>query len=147
MLLRRPGDAKAMLASLDFIVIDELHAFLNGPRGLHLASLLRRLDDLAAKPARRVGLSATIGDLAVAARWLRPENPSSVLIVESTADSPELRLQVRAYADPEEVEDADGLESDEGPPTALDLIADHIFVNLRGSNNLAFAGSRKRVEA
>ncbi|TPN35252.1 DEAD/DEAH box helicase [Mesorhizobium sp. B1-1-6] len=147
MLLRRPGDAKAMMASLDFVVIDELHAFLNGPRGLHLASLLRRLDDLAGKPARRVGLSATIGDLAVAARWLRPENPSSVVVVESTADSPELRLQVRAYADSEEVEDADGLESDEGPPTALDLIADQIFANLRGSNNLAFAGSRKRVEA
>lgn len=31
MLVRRPGDAKAMLASLDFIVIDELHAFLKGP--------------------------------------------------------------------------------------------------------------------
>ncbi|MFB9980162.1 DEAD/DEAH box helicase [Mesorhizobium kowhaii] len=147
MLLRRPGDAKAMLASLGFIVIDELHAFLNGPRGLHLASLLHRLDDLAAKPARRVGLSATIGDLAVAARWLRPENPSSVVIVESAADSPELRLQIRAYADSEEVEDSDGLENEEGPPTALDLIADHVFANLRGSNNLAFAGSRKRVEA
>ncbi|MFD2053660.1 DEAD/DEAH box helicase [Mesorhizobium calcicola] len=147
MLLRRPGDAKAMLASLDFIVIDELHAFLNGPRGLHLASLLRRLDDLAEKPARRIGLSATIGDLAVAALWLRPENPSSVVIVESAADSPELRLQVRAYADSEEVEDSDGLENEEGPPTALDLIADHVFANLRGSNNLAFAGSRKRVEA
>ncbi|TPJ54729.1 DEAD/DEAH box helicase [Mesorhizobium sp. B2-6-4] len=147
MLLRRPGDAKAMLASLDFIVVDELHAFLDGPRGLHLASLLRRLDDLAVKPARRIGLSATIGDLAVAALWLRPENPSYVAIVESAADSPELRLQVRAYADSEEVEDSDGLENEEGPPTALDLIADHVFANLRGSNNLAFAGSRKRVEA
>ncbi|MDN2583394.1 DEAD/DEAH box helicase [Aquibium sp. ELW1220] len=146
MLIRRPGDAKAMLGSLDFIVIDELHAFLKGPRGLHLASLLRRIDALSAKPARRIGLSATIGDLAVAARWLNPGQPENVRVVESTTDSPELRLQVRAYSDPEEVEDADGLEAEERP-VALDLIADHMFSVLRGANNLVFAGSRKRVEA
>ena len=82
MLIRRPGDAKAMLGSLDFIVIDELHAFLKGPRGLHLASLLRRIDALFGKPARRIGLSATIGDLAVAARWLNPGQPENVRVVE-----------------------------------------------------------------
>jgi len=146
MLIRRPGDAKVMLGSLDFIVIDELHAFLNGPRGLHLASLLRRIDALSGKPARRIGLSATIGDLAVAARWLNPGQPETVRVVESSADSPELRLQVRAYSDPEEVEDADGLEAEERQ-VALDLIADHMFSVLRGANNLVFAGSRKRVEA
>ena len=146
MLIRRPGDAKAMLGSLDFIVIDELHAFLSGPRGLHLASLLRRVDGFSEKPARRIGLSATIGDLAVAARWLNPAKAGSVAIVQSYADSPELRLQVKAYNDLEEVEDADGLEADDRP-VALDLIADHMFSVLRGANNLVFAGSRKRVEA
>jgi ATP-dependent Lhr-like helicase len=146
MLIRRPGDAKAMLGAIDFIVIDELHAFLNGPRGLHVASLLRRVDSLSAKPARRIGLSATIGDLSVAARWLNPVKPETVVIVESSADSPELRLQIRAYSDPDDLEDTDGLEAEE-KPVALDLIADHLFSTLRGANNLVFAGSRKRVEA
>jgi ATP-dependent Lhr-like helicase len=146
MLVRRPGDAKAMLGAIDFVVIDELHAFLNGPRGLHLASLLRRVDGFSAKPARRVGLSATIGDLSVAAAWLNPVKPESVAIVESSADSPELKLQIRGYSNPEDVEDADDLEV-EGKPVALDLIADHLFSTLRGDNNLVFAGSRKRVEA
>ena len=146
MLIRRPGDAKTMLGSLDFIVIDELHAFLNGPRGLHLASLLRRIDLMSERPARRIGLSATIGDLNLAARWLNALHPESVSIVESAVDSPELLLQVRAYCDPEEIEDADNLESEE-QPVALDLIADHMFATLRGSNNLVFAGSRKRVES
>lgn len=67
-------------------------------------------------------------------------------IVESSADSPELRLQVRAEADPDEAGDVDGLEVEE-EPVALDRIADHLFNTLRGSNNLVFAGSRKRVEA
>lgn len=146
MLVRRPADAQAMLGSLDFIVIDELHSFLKGPRGLHLASLLRRVDQFSPKPARRIGLSATIGDLTIAAGWLRPDSPASVVIVESSADSAELRLQIRAYIDPEDAEDADGLE-DEGKQLALDLIADHLFASLRGANNLVFAGSRRRVEA
>ncbi|MEO3998901.1 DEAD/DEAH box helicase [Mesorhizobium sp. CAU 1732] len=146
MLIRRPGDAKTMLGAIDFVVIDELHAFLKGPRGLHLASLLRRVDRLSAKPARRIGLSATIGDLSIAAAWLNPAEPKSVTIVESSADAPELKLQIRAYSDPDDVEDVDGLETEE-KIVALDLIADHLYSTLRGANNLVFAGSRKRVEA
>jgi ATP-dependent Lhr-like helicase len=147
MLVRRPGDAHAMLSSVDFIVIDELHAFLRGPRGLHLASLLRRIDEFSLKRARRVGLSATLGDLSIACQWLNPQRPQSVLIVESSSDAPELRLQVRAYLDPEDLADPDGLESDQGEPNALDHIADHMYPTLRGANNLVFAGSRRRVEA
>lgn len=147
MLVRRPGDAKAMLGSLSFVVIDELHAFLNGPRGLHLVSLLRRLDAMSAQPARRLGLSATVGDLAAAARWLRPHDPSGVAIVESASEGAELRLQVRAYADERDADETDGLEDDSGKAVALDRIADHLFATLRGSNNLVFAGSRRRVES
>jgi len=145
--VRRPVEAKKLLGSLDFIVIDELHAFLQGPRGLHLASLLRRVDEFSTGRARRVGLSATLGDLTIAARWLNPGNADAVAVIESTVGAPELRLQVRAYMDPEEMEDADGLESDGGQKIALDAIADHLFETLRGSNNLLFAGSRRRVEA
>lgn len=146
MLVRRPGDARSMLSALDFVVIDELHAFMKGPRGLHLGSLLGRIDEFAVKRPRRVGLSATIGDLTVAAAWLNPVNPANVTIVDSSAETPELRLQVRAYLEVGKVGDADGLEDDQ-KKVALDEIADHLFTTLRGSNNLVFAGSRKRVEA
>jgi ATP-dependent Lhr-like helicase len=95
MLVRRPADAARLLSSADFIVIDELHAFLQGPRGLHVASLLRRIDDMAERPARRIGLSATIGDLGQAAAWLRPTDPQRVRILQGKGDAPELRLQVR----------------------------------------------------
>ncbi|MFC6050235.1 DEAD/DEAH box helicase, partial [Methylobacterium hispanicum] len=63
LLIRRPADASRLLAALDFVVVDEVHALLSGPRGLHLASLLRRVEALGAPGrTRRVGLSATIGD-------------------------------------------------------------------------------------
>jgi ATP-dependent Lhr-like helicase len=152
MLIRRPGDAKRLLAAADFIVIDELHSFLQGPRGLHLASLLRRIDTISRTPARRIGLSATIGDLSQAASWLRPAKPDGVEILEAKSDAPELRLQVRGYVEPPELDDpdhAEGAADTEDTPRriALDDIADHLFTALRLSNNLVFGGSRRTVES
>jgi ATP-dependent Lhr-like helicase len=143
--IRRPGEVRGLLGALNFIVIDELHAFLKGPRGLHVASLLRRIDMLSDKRPRRVGLSATLGDLGMAGRWLNPEAPQTVNILKSDADSPEIRLQIRAYVEPADAEHNES-ESEDGKPGALDLITDHLFANLRGSNNLVFATSRREVE-
>ena len=152
MFTRRPADARRLLSSADFIVIDELHAFLQGPRGLHVASLLRRIDAMAEVPARRIGLSATIGDLGQAAAWLRPASPSTVEILEAKSDAPELRLQVRGYVEPPDLDDPDhaegaGEDGETAQRIALDVIADHLFQNLRGSNNLVFGGSRRTVES
>lgn len=147
--VRRPAEARKLLGALDFIVIDELHAFMKGPRGLHLSSLLRRIDAMSKKRARRIGLSATIGDLAIAAAWLAPERPETVALVESPGGAPELLLQVRGYLERPKVDDPDAMEADEGEgePIALDHIADHMFSTLRGANNLVFGGSRRRVES
>lgn len=147
LLLRRPGEAATLLGSLDFIIIDEVHAFLQGARGLQLASLLNRVDRLSNRRARRIGLSATVGDLSVACAWLNPSDPTSVQVLESSADSPELRLQVRGVVRAPDESGPDDLEADDRPPRALDLIADHAFGVLRGTNNLFFAGSRSSVEA
>jgi ATP-dependent Lhr-like helicase len=155
MLTRRPADAHRLLGSADFIVIDEVHAFLQGPRGLHVASLLRRIDAMAKVPARRIGLSATIGDLGQAAAWLRPTNPAHVKILEGKSDTPELRLQIRGYVEPPDLDDPDHAEGaeagdgeeEDGGRIALDFISDHLFENLRGSNNLVFGGSRRTVES
>jgi ATP-dependent Lhr-like helicase len=143
---RRPNVARSLFERLDAILIDELHAFLQGPRGLHLASLLQRIDAVARRRPRRVGLSATIGDLGFAAQWLCPENPNRVALVEAGGGRPELQLQIRGYRDPPEASDVDALE-DEGSDDTLSQIADHMFARLRGGNNLAFAGSRRSVEA
>lgn len=150
MLVRRPADARRLFGALDAIVIDELHAFLRGPRGLHLASLLRRIDALADRRPRRIGLSATIGDPAIAASWLHPGAPSSVVRIEVEGGQPELRLQVRAYLQRDSVIGTDAIGSDgtriEGDVDALSDIADHGFKHLRDENNLLFAGSRRNVE-
>ncbi|MCS4089024.1 DEAD/DEAH box helicase [Rhizobium sp. BK176] len=154
LLVRRPERARALFRDIDFIVVDEVHAFLHSVRGLHLRSLLRRVAAISKKRPRIVGLSATIGDPQVAASWINPEAPDSVDVVVSTAGNPEVKLAVRAYVDAEDLLDPDQLESDEivegeasKQKVALDYIADDIFGAAKGHNNLVFAGSRRRVEA
>src|ERR1700761_6959464 len=42
--MRRPEDLARMFAQTEFVVIDELHAFLDSERGIQLASQLKRLE-------------------------------------------------------------------------------------------------------
>lgn len=146
MFVRRAAAARALFGDLRFIIVDEVHAFLSGVRGTHLAALLRRIDGLMKTPARRIGLSATLGDPQMAATWLRPSDPDQVRLIVAEGGA-ELQLQVRGYLEP--MQSASTAEPGTEPvsATGLDAIADHMFARLRGSNNLVFGGSRQRVEA
>lgn len=146
LLLRRPADATKLFQGVQGIVVDELHAFLQGPRGLHLASLLRRLERITAARPRRVGLSATLGDADAARRWMNAVSPQGVDVLRAPHSGPGVRLQIRAYEEPPESAGIDEIVENDASD-ALSQVADHIFSNLRGSNNLVFAASRRTVEA
>lgn len=146
LLLRRPADAARLFHGLQAVVIDELHAFLKGPRGLHLASLLRRVDRLCAARPRRIGLSATLGDPVAGQGWLNPAHPDAPVVLRSRDGGAGLKLQIRGYERLPTEKGGDEI-ADHGAQDALSRIADHMFAHLRGSNNLAFGGSRRTVEA
>ena len=146
MFVRRPASIEALFANLDAIIIDELHAFLQGARGLHLSSLLHRIELLNEQRPQRVGLSATLGDVEYAAEWLSSTAELGAEILKVEGKGPALKLQIRSYIDPP-TEDVDAaILVEEDPKDALSQIADHAFGVLRGDNNLMFAGSRRNVE-
>ncbi|WP_440948992.1 DEAD/DEAH box helicase [Methanosphaerula subterraneus] len=60
----------ADLAQLRVVVIDEVHAFVPGLRGVHLKVLLDRLDQVAMAKVQRIGLSATVGNPEAILEWL-----------------------------------------------------------------------------
>ncbi len=53
------SQARDMLRSVETLILDEVHAVAGTKRGAHLAISVERLDELAAQPIQRVGLSAT----------------------------------------------------------------------------------------
>ena len=78
-ILLTTAKGREMLRTARAVVIDELHALISGKRGAHLMLSLARLDALADRPLQRVGLSATIRPLALAAEYLAPEGGARVI--------------------------------------------------------------------
>ncbi len=63
-----------VLCTAQAIIIDELHALIDTKRGAHLMLSVARLDILCKHPLQRIGLSATIAPLSMAAQYLAPES-------------------------------------------------------------------------
>lgn len=151
--LRGP-EIPRLFAALDCVVIDELHAMLDTERGVHLRSLLNRIEIAVGRNVRRVGLSATLGDMQLTRAYLRPGAPEKVRLLKSSSESQELKLQLRGYAvgdsatQVDSIGDENQIDSNKAiKEVAVDrAIARHLFDRLRGKQNLVFAGSRQDVE-
>lgn len=73
------SQARAVLGSIDTVVVDEVHALAATKRGAHLAVSLERLDALLARPAQRIGLSATVRPASEVARFLGGMRPVTIV--------------------------------------------------------------------
>jgi ATP-dependent Lhr-like helicase len=71
--------ARAALRGVDTVIVDEVHAVAGTKRGAHLALSLERLDALLPRPARRIGLSATVRPVEEVARFLCSTRPVQVV--------------------------------------------------------------------
>ncbi len=123
-----------------YLIVDELHAFIGSERGKQLQSLMHRIETVLGRRLPRIGLSATLGDMQLAARFLRKNG--SVDIVDAPSGGSELKVLVKGYEEP--IPDPD--VADEPKECAPSAIAQHLFAALRGTNNLVFPNSRRGVE-
>ena len=70
MLMNRSNDIPRIFAGLKYVVLDEIHTMIGSDRGNQVICQLCRMSRLIGSSPRRIGLSATVGDLAKAAEWL-----------------------------------------------------------------------------
>lgn len=152
MFVRRGLEIPVLFAAVSCVVVDELHSMLDTERGVQLRSLLSRMETSVRRRVRRVGLSATLGDMHLAGAYLRPGS-TAVKLIRSTAEGQPIKLLLKGYLvrrvrDPfdEDAENGERKEGDRGTLSAERSIASHIFRHLRGEQNLVFADSRQVVE-
>ena len=148
--VNRGSKLHEIFSTLRYIVIDELHAFIGTERGMQLQSLMHRIELASGHRVVRVGLSATLGDMALAARYLRPRATQPVELIEASSEGQHLQLVVKGYV---EQPPRTQIEPDIAHPALEDTvpgevlaITDHLYRVLRGSNNLVFPNSRRQVE-
>ena len=94
MLINRQHELKRLFADLRYVIIDEIHALIASDRGRQVMCQLERLARLQQRPARRIGLSATIGEPQLTMAWLRGNSePRAQLIQSSRGVTAEIGLE------------------------------------------------------
>jgi len=71
LLINRPSELVRLFGELRFIIIDEVHIFMNSDRGRQILCQLKRLEKFMGEQPRRIGLSATLGDYSDPKIWLK----------------------------------------------------------------------------
>ena len=143
---------QTIFKGLMYVVVDELHSFIGLERGRQLQSLLARIELSTQRRVPRIALSATLGDMKLAAVFLRWPGEFPCKLISSTRNRQEVQLQVRGYRvlppripvvqEDEPVEIAEDTVED----GSMIEVADHLFRTLRGQTNLVFANRRADVE-
>jgi len=141
------SQARESLRGVETVILDEVHAVAGTKRGAHLALSLERLDALLARPAQRVGLSATVRPVEEVARFLGGNAP-----VEVVAPLSEKRWDLKvvvpiedmtALADSTSGGDTDSPRSGSIWPHVEERVVDLIEQH---TSTIVFANSRRLAE-
>lgn len=92
--INKTGHLKSLFQGVEFIVIDEIHSFLDSQRGAQLRSLLSRMETYTRVRPRILGLSATIQNFDLIKRWINHKRPEDVEVVEASDEGKELQYSL-----------------------------------------------------
>ena len=156
MLIRKHSAITKLFGDLRFIVIDEVHSLMRGDRGGQTLCLIERLSKMAGVNPRRIGLSATIGDLEATGAFLSAGTGRSTVIprIESKGNKWRLSMEHFYVSQQEQQEKSSDVEAlpvlDQKTDTApehADAGMGYIFEHTRGKKCLVFVNSREECEA
>lgn len=142
---------------LDFIIIDEFHAFIGTARGYQLQSQLHRIDNLVGRQVVRIGISATFAEASGVISHLRPNSYRHCEVIsQSDSGTDKLSIQIRGYEIKEYLHNTEDATKDTPPDLKeekkhisqeFQTLSNDIFRLLRGATNLVFCNSRFYTEA
>lgn len=170
LLLHKHSYIPKLFGDLRFIVIDEIHSLMRADRGGQCLCLIERLSRLAGCNPRRIGLSATIGDLELAGRFLGAGSGRETVIPRIEDAQQKWRLSMSHFYVGEGAEEMAACASEttgsrgatveaerfpiaatpepatDTAPTGADLGLGYIFEHTRGRKCLVFCNSREEAE-
>ena len=155
LMINKHMEIPSLFGDLRFIVIDEIHSLLRADRGLQTFCLIERLCKLAGCAPRRIGLSATIGNPALAGTFLAAGSDRGTVIPKFDGGKEVWRLSMEHFYNsaPQADEGKDVQktppveEATDTAPKAADPGMGYIFEHTRGKKCLIFTNSREECEA
>ncbi|MGN0695736.1 MAG: DEAD/DEAH box helicase [Oscillospiraceae bacterium] len=156
LLMHKHSAVAKLFGDLRFVVIDEIHSLMRADRGGQTICLIERLSRMAGVDPRRIGLSATIGDLEAAGDFLSSGSGRKTCIPRIEAKGMKWRLSMEHFY----ISGEQAAENEENPVglPVLDELTDtapensdpgmaYVFEHTRGKKFLVFVNSREECEA
>jgi ATP-dependent Lhr-like helicase len=140
------------------VIIDEVHHFMESPRGVQLICILERIQRLSKCSPRRIGLSATLSDTASAERWLNAGSGRECVTPKVSGGSRVVALRMKRFIcseqlSDEELEDLNDNDEADATRTSAEVFksatVDHcryLYSQTRNKKAIIFARSRAEVE-
>lgn len=134
------------LRGVETVILDEVHAVAGTKRGAHLALSLERLDELLERPARRIGLSATVRPVDEVARFLSPRRKVEIVQPPSGKE-----FDLSVVVPVEDLGELGGSPAQEGEPGERPSIWPHVEERIADliqahRSTIVFANSRRLAE-
>ncbi|NHF63779.1 ATP-dependent helicase [Microcella pacifica] len=145
------SSARETLDGVTTVIVDEVHAVAGTKRGAHLALSLERLDARLARPAQRIGLSATVRPVEEVARFLGGAAPVTI-VKPPAAKTFDLTISVpvddmTAPGSLEPVEDEGSTSGVAPPPSIWPHVEEDIVERvLARRSTIVFVNSRRLAE-
>lgn len=113
--------------NLEFIIVDEIHYFVENSRGIQLISLLERLSKYTDNPLQRIGLSATVGNPIDILTWLQGSSQRIGVVIKPSKVKKVRKVEIKYTEEYEER-------------------LKEIYKRIYGKKALVFSNSRKNCE-
>lgn len=126
---------RELFSDLRFVVIDEMHYFMDSPRGIQLLCILERLQRSIEKRPIRIGLSATLGDMKIASQWIETGTGRKSVIIQDDAQKRKIGVVLKYF---QRKDDETGFFDEN--------VYRYIYNNTYGLKSIIFANSRNSVE-
>lgn len=147
MLINRPNDITRIFGKLEYVVIDEIHVLTGTDRGNQILCQLARIERIIGHETRRIGLSATIGDASLAAKWLDGGRGRAVHVTKNDPGRVRWRLALEhffagndAFDQTREVQTATGIRAQLHPAF------EYMYECVKDKKSLVFSNSREETE-
>jgi len=127
-LMSQKIDKKKLFENIRFIVIDEIHAFADSERGIHLMAVVERIQSFSKFDIQRIGLSATVGNPHEILKWMQGSSSREGIVISPPREKKPKKIEIK-YVD----ETKDDFQKE---------IAKRIF----GKKALFFSNSRTAAE-
>ncbi len=99
-LINRHTELDRLFGDLRFVVIDEVHAFIDSDRGRQVLCQFQRLARYQKTPARRIGLSATLNEMEMVKAWLAGGTDLPVELVNQSQSGRQIELGLECFSEP-----------------------------------------------